>query len=323
MFLPSTITLKFGNSGDFVTELQNRLVLVKCLSDGMVTGFYDGSTVNAVMMFQGREGLHADGIAGPDTLRRLNGVISGSSGSAPTSTQEEEQKIEATQPVQQFVWGEQPTVNPFFEAPAVATPEAPRIAPIEAAPAQADMRPMQAPPPLQPALPSDTLQSFAQAPTPLQTAPAMSPRELAAQQQNAPVALGALAMPATAQQPIPATGQPLSSDPSQTPLNATAIPVTQRPTTVPATQPTALDQPAAAPQGIVAKTMQFANAMMQKLSDYFEKKLPPTVLDEVHSIGKEMHRSGMKEAPIPTGPDQRAPELPTRTQEPVKAPQRG
>ena len=91
MFLPSNITLKFGDSGDFVAELQRRLAMALG-SNGEITGFYDGPTVNTVTQFQGMHGLHADGVAGPETLRRLNGVIAGDSGSTDTKNEEEKQK---------------------------------------------------------------------------------------------------------------------------------------------------------------------------------------------------------------------------------------
>ena len=298
MFLPSTITLKFGDSGDFVTELQNRLVQVKALSDGMVTGFYDGSTVNGVMSFQGREGLHADGIAGPETLRRLNGVVSGSSGGAPTDSQQDDQKIEAAQPIQQFVWGETPpTFNPLIEA---ATP-----APVEtiASLAPAELTPQ--PAAQQPTAP-DRLQDLGlSAPVNLQAAPTLSARELAGQS-----ILNSQATPGSATPPLDPSAPTLAGQQAQPLAGGIAS--------------TTAEQSAAQPQGIVAKTVQFANAVIQKLSDYFEKKLPAPVLAEVQAIGKEMHSSGMKEAPIPTGPDQqRAPALPAKTQEPAQAPQRG
>jgi len=52
---------------------------------------------------------------------------------------------------------------------------------------------------------------------------------------------------------------------------------------------------------------------MQKLTDYFEAKLPPSVLKEVQQAGMIMAQAGMREAPIPTGPEMapRGPELPT------------
>ncbi len=73
MCLPSNITLQFGDSGDYVTELQRRLASYNYLSGDMLTGFFDASTVSAVRSFQTASGIRADGIAGPETLRRLNG----------------------------------------------------------------------------------------------------------------------------------------------------------------------------------------------------------------------------------------------------------
>ncbi|MFZ4541937.1 MAG: peptidoglycan-binding domain-containing protein [Rickettsiales bacterium] len=77
MFLPTNITLKLGDSGDFVTELQRRLSRVDCFNESAISGSFDGPTVNGVSQFQSLHGIRADGIAGPETLRRLNGAISG------------------------------------------------------------------------------------------------------------------------------------------------------------------------------------------------------------------------------------------------------
>lgn len=92
MFLPSNITLQFGDSGDYVTELQRRLASRSYLSGDMLTGFFDASTVSAVRSFQTASGIRADGVAGPETLRRLNGFGGSSSDEAPP-TQAEEDKI--------------------------------------------------------------------------------------------------------------------------------------------------------------------------------------------------------------------------------------
>lgn len=81
MFLPSNITLKPGDSGDFVAELQRRLAGRDFLTSDMVTSFYDGATTNAVRQFQTAHGIRADGVAGPETLRRLNGFSDSTSGS--------------------------------------------------------------------------------------------------------------------------------------------------------------------------------------------------------------------------------------------------
>jgi peptidoglycan hydrolase-like protein with peptidoglycan-binding domain len=65
--------------------------MVGCFVPDQVSGFFDGTTVNGVMRFQGQNGLAVDGIAGPETLRRLNGVISGDT--SATERKEEENKI--------------------------------------------------------------------------------------------------------------------------------------------------------------------------------------------------------------------------------------
>ncbi|MFO0069141.1 MAG: peptidoglycan-binding domain-containing protein, partial [Alphaproteobacteria bacterium] len=57
MFLPANITLQFGDTGDFVTELQRRLSTIQLLSEMMVNGAYDGNTVNAVKSFQSMHGI--------------------------------------------------------------------------------------------------------------------------------------------------------------------------------------------------------------------------------------------------------------------------
>lgn len=79
MFLPSDITLKSGDSGDYVSELQRRLVQRSLLFEGNISGLYDGNTTQAVMEFQLVNGLRTDGVAGPETLRRLISIGSASS----------------------------------------------------------------------------------------------------------------------------------------------------------------------------------------------------------------------------------------------------
>ena len=145
MFLPSNITLQFGDSGDFVSELQRRLSAVNCFGSDQVSGFFDGNTVNGVTRFQAMSGLHADGVAGPETLRRLNGVISG--GSA-TDKKDEEQRAAAhtaQHAAMAPLFGEAPRMDPVSlfadsqPAEAVAlfgTPAAPpETSPLQAAPA--------------------------------------------------------------------------------------------------------------------------------------------------------------------------------------------
>ena len=97
MFLPANITLQFGDAGDFVAELQRRLASVNAHPDHGINGAFDGMTVNSVSSFQSRVGIRADGIAGPETLRRLNGVISGDAGWGSTDTKAEEEARKAAE----------------------------------------------------------------------------------------------------------------------------------------------------------------------------------------------------------------------------------
>lgn len=90
MFLPSNITLKLGDSGDFVAELQRRLATRDLLTADMVTSFFDGATVNAVRQFQMTNGIRADGVAGPETLRRLNGITDGTSSTSGSQSDNEQ-----------------------------------------------------------------------------------------------------------------------------------------------------------------------------------------------------------------------------------------
>jgi hypothetical protein len=65
-------TLRIGSKGQLVKKLQNKLRVRP------VSGYYGSKTARKVKFFQQREGLTADGIAGPATLRRL-GLIRSSS----------------------------------------------------------------------------------------------------------------------------------------------------------------------------------------------------------------------------------------------------
>ncbi|WP_084361939.1 peptidoglycan-binding protein [Robertmurraya korlensis] len=67
-------TLRVGSSGAAVTDMQNKLKKVG-IYKGSVHGKYDTSTRNAVIAFQKKYKLKADGIAGPATLSKLDAVI--------------------------------------------------------------------------------------------------------------------------------------------------------------------------------------------------------------------------------------------------------
>lgn len=312
MFLPSNITLKLGDSGDFVTELQRRLCNVKCFSDDMITGFYDSNTVNGVIRFQSTNGLHADGVAGPETLRRLSGVISGSGSTGADHKAEEEakrQQQEQTALLEKQLYEQKlreqlqaqlqaaVITAPKIEAPTIQAPEP---APTTVAAAQPTPPPIPQPPP-PPALSlSDMMMQMGQAAAAPQAHAHMAhspqPQQAAAQAQLTPEVLAA-----TANKPT----QELQSQ-----QLTTAEPQTQQ----------------QQPKSMVGRAMQYANEMIQKLATYFESKLPAHVLQEVKEAGHVMAKSGMKEAPIPTGPEQqRAVDTPARgpQQQQAQIPQRG
>ena len=68
--VPATGTLKTGDKGDAVKAMQQRLVQLGYLASA--DGVYGPRTYNAVVNFQKRNGLTADGIAGKMTLNKLN-----------------------------------------------------------------------------------------------------------------------------------------------------------------------------------------------------------------------------------------------------------
>jgi peptidoglycan hydrolase-like protein with peptidoglycan-binding domain len=309
MFLPSNITLKFGDSGDFVAELQRRLVIVGNFNGDAVNGFYDGLTVNAVTQFQGSHGLHADGVAGPETLRRLNGVIAGDTGSSTSSPTEEEEK-QASLHAQHVAYDN-------FHQPA---PEAWPTAPVAEEPAPAPQAPEIAAPvwePPPPAAPTPTMLD----PT-LFAAPQPEPAALAPGPSSSDALAAMLGISAAAPAAVAlAPEQPLPPTPAAPMMVATATaPI------APEAEPTATAVAATTPErtGIVGRVTRFANAAMEKLANYFEAKLPPSVLKEVQQIGVTMAQQGMKEAPMPTGPEFGGREqLPARGPEQQQGQQRG
>lgn len=308
MFLPSNITLKFGDSGDFVAELQRRLAMVHCFSNDQVNGFYDGATVNGVTQFQGMSGLHADGVAGPETLRRLNGVIAGDTGGTTDEKKEEEQQIAtrdaglvnmmlAEQP-QPNAWGH---IAPQEPAPVQETPAiAPAPQPLALDPAMFAPQPASAP------LPSPQDQAFLAQRDQIVQNPAQELSNLVQQQMQQEQ------MQARAPMPTPLEQRPPELQAAPRQPDPLAIQPPPAAPVAPAVEPVA-----EAPQqggGLVQRAGRFANAMMQKLSDYFEAKLPPSVMAEVKAAGAIMAASGMREAPIPTGPEMGGPaqQLPSR-----------
>jgi murein L,D-transpeptidase YcbB/YkuD len=62
--------LRSGSGGDAVESLQKKL-LAKGFNPGAIDGAFGPNTEDALKRFQEREGLDADGIAGPQTLTAL------------------------------------------------------------------------------------------------------------------------------------------------------------------------------------------------------------------------------------------------------------
>ncbi len=63
--------LAFGNSGNNVKKLQNRLIDLGYMPKGSADGQYGYQTFNAVKAFQKANSLSVDGVAGPATLTNL------------------------------------------------------------------------------------------------------------------------------------------------------------------------------------------------------------------------------------------------------------
>jgi peptidoglycan hydrolase-like protein with peptidoglycan-binding domain len=64
-------SLRPGDKGSAVEELQKLLMKVNCFDYGEVTGYYGDATETGVRKFQSTHGLTADGIAGSDTMEKL------------------------------------------------------------------------------------------------------------------------------------------------------------------------------------------------------------------------------------------------------------
>ena len=75
---------KYGSRGSEVTQIQTKLKRWGYYS-GNVDGIYGTQTVNAVKYFQRKNGLTADGIAGPATLKAM-GIMSSSRSSSSSSS---------------------------------------------------------------------------------------------------------------------------------------------------------------------------------------------------------------------------------------------
>lgn len=65
-------TMRSGNSGQKVTELQEKLIYLGWLPEGSADGYYGTDTVDAISRFQTAYGLKVLGIANIDTQTKLN-----------------------------------------------------------------------------------------------------------------------------------------------------------------------------------------------------------------------------------------------------------
>jgi hypothetical protein len=321
MFLPTNITLKFGDSGDFVSELQRRLSLIKCFNADAINGFYDGVTTNAVSQFQSQSGITADGVAGPETLRRLNGAISGDFGSSSEQKAAEEEKLRQEQLQQQQLLQQQALLEEQRAR------EAQEAAAALAAQQQAQLAAAAppAPPPAAPltaeayvpqgfGAPQASMAAPPSVAVPPPPPPAPPPITVA------PVALAAATPQAPAAAPLTA-GDMLSQmlQNHQQTMQTIEKQAAAKPAEMKADPQAVAASPAEpARGGLLTRAMQFASDTMQKIASYIESKLPPSVLKEVQDIGVTMARSGVREAPLPTGPaqqQQRGVEGPARGQQ--------
>lgn len=302
MFLPSNITLKFGDSGDFVAEMQRRLVIVQCLAEQAVTSFFDGATVNAVTLFQQQHGLRADGVADPVTLSKLNNVIAGTDTDTSSGSQEEEEekkKRGGTAAAFAPLGAIAATGTLAFEAMA-ATSQTTQQAPQQQAPTQ--QAPEMAAPQIQ------EPKAYVPPPPPRTEAPPVNEQQMI----NDQVRAQAAANQANQQfMPPPPSDQLAAFAQQQPPMQNQQQPLQSQG-----------EQPQQ--QGMMGKAMRFANAVMQKIADYIESKLPSSALREVQAIGQAMANAGVREAPIPVGPEMAGQQqTPARGPEQAQVQQRG
>src|SRR5690554_5805613 len=77
-----------GSQGEDVRELQTHLKTLGAFTYPNITGYYGSITQKAVIGFQHYHGLSMDGIAGPQTIGRINSLLglSKSASNTPTST---------------------------------------------------------------------------------------------------------------------------------------------------------------------------------------------------------------------------------------------
>lgn len=84
-FAEAAIVLEVGSSGANVTKVQNRLIQFGYLS-GSADGKFGEKTRDAVILFQKRNGLRADGKVGPATAAALGVTLTSSSSSGASAS---------------------------------------------------------------------------------------------------------------------------------------------------------------------------------------------------------------------------------------------
>lgn len=303
MFLPSNITLSPGDSGDFVRELQKRLSNAGVFPEENINGFYDGMTSSAVSRFQAQTGLRPDGIAGPQTIRRLNSVLSGNFGGGTTSNSENhaEEEHQKAEDIQKNIYHaeQQPlelAQDPLLSNPP-ATPPDPTSPP--APPAQDTGH-------IPPPAPSTTHQDIATAHAylaaqeasqttahPLTATPTTPPPLTEAAQAAAPAtplsaghALSALFSDKPAPSPIPPTAQDAAlHDPTQKPI-----------------APTQPEQPAFDPYAMLKQSMQQRPTTSPAAPTHPEAATPPPPPATAHAVATSTVAPAPEAAYIPATP---------------------
>ncbi len=91
-FAYSNVTLKSGTTSDTVSQLQKDLKELGFM-DVSPTGYFGDITKSAVIAFQKKYGLSADGIAGAQTLGKLDKLLNRSTALSRGETEGLEQKI--------------------------------------------------------------------------------------------------------------------------------------------------------------------------------------------------------------------------------------
>jgi len=71
----TAIVMQMGSRGEQVSQLQVNLKLLGYYNYSKVTGYYGSVTRYAVMKFQQAHSLYVDGIAGPNTLSKINAAM--------------------------------------------------------------------------------------------------------------------------------------------------------------------------------------------------------------------------------------------------------